>query len=235
MRNYCVYKHTCPNGKVYIGITGQNPLSRWNKGNGYMDNEHFFRAITKYGWDNIQHEILFEGLTKEEACAREKELIKAYKSNISKYGYNKSSGGESPAEGAVFSEEARKKLSAVHKGVPFTEEHKNKIRIGHIGKCHTEETKRKISLSKQGQLKGISKTEVHKRKIREAQIGEKNHAAKPVIQYDCSGHIIMRYGSIKEAQRITGCSASNIARCCKGIMQTANGFIWRNDVRNASL
>ena len=26
-RNYCVYKHTSPSGKVYIGLTGQNIIS----------------------------------------------------------------------------------------------------------------------------------------------------------------------------------------------------------------
>lgn len=29
---YVVYKHTCPNGKVYIGITSQKPEHRWKKG-----------------------------------------------------------------------------------------------------------------------------------------------------------------------------------------------------------
>ena len=34
--NFCVYKHTCPNGKVYIGITGKKPKHRWGKdGSGY--------------------------------------------------------------------------------------------------------------------------------------------------------------------------------------------------------
>ena len=28
--NFTVYKHTSPNGKVYIGITMQNPIRRWN-------------------------------------------------------------------------------------------------------------------------------------------------------------------------------------------------------------
>jgi len=31
-KNYCVYKHTSPNGKMYIGMTGQNPEKRWGKG-----------------------------------------------------------------------------------------------------------------------------------------------------------------------------------------------------------
>ena len=97
---YCVYKHTTPNNKVYIGITSKNPLERWNNGHGYASNKHFTNAIMKYGWDNIQHEILFEGLTKEEACQKEIELIAFYKSNNCEFGYNRSSGGEWSAIGA---------------------------------------------------------------------------------------------------------------------------------------
>lgn len=100
-KDYCVYKHTAPNGKVYIGITCQNPLIRWANGLGYSRNGYFTNAIVKYGWDNIKHEILFDGLTKEDACQKEIELIAHYKSNIADFGYNLSSGGENGAEGVT--------------------------------------------------------------------------------------------------------------------------------------
>ena len=56
-----IYKHTCPNGKSYIGQTYQaDPKHRWGKdGSGY-GNSIFGNAIKKYGWENIQHEILAE-------------------------------------------------------------------------------------------------------------------------------------------------------------------------------
>lgn len=60
---YVVYKHTTPSGKVYVGITGQKPARRWQNGYGYKDNEHFYRAIRKYGWENIKHEIVCAGLS----------------------------------------------------------------------------------------------------------------------------------------------------------------------------
>lgn len=99
MKNFVVYKHTSPNGKVYIGITKQNPLYRWDNGMGYSGQPKFFRAIVKYGWDNIKHEILFTDLTEEEACAKEKELIQFYDS--AKSGYNASTGGKCTHEGAI--------------------------------------------------------------------------------------------------------------------------------------
>ena len=73
--NYVVYKHTCPNGKVYIGITCQNPKERWKNGYGYRNNDHFFKAIQKYGWNNIKHEIIYKNLIQQEAEEREKYLI----------------------------------------------------------------------------------------------------------------------------------------------------------------
>lgn len=60
MDNYIVYRHTSPSGKVYIGITSRQPEQRWLNGNGYKDSPKFYNAIKKYGWDNFNHEILFQ-------------------------------------------------------------------------------------------------------------------------------------------------------------------------------
>ena len=77
MNNYTVYKHTAPHGKVYVGITSQNPVRRWRPdGSGYMQNFHFWNAIKLYGWDSFQHEIIASGLSKSEAFNLEVELIK---------------------------------------------------------------------------------------------------------------------------------------------------------------
>lgn len=88
-KNYIVYKHTAPNGKVYIGITGFDPQYRWlNNGRGYKHQTTFFNAIIKYGWINFTHDILFTGLTEEEALDKEEELIQQHKSYDRRYGYN---------------------------------------------------------------------------------------------------------------------------------------------------
>jgi len=93
MMNYKVYCHISPNNKVYIGITQQEPKQRWQGGNGYRKNLHFYSAIKKYGWNNFKHIILFDKLTKEEAEKKEIELIKQYNSTNRKYGYNIENGG----------------------------------------------------------------------------------------------------------------------------------------------
>lgn len=126
-RKYVVYKHTSPSNKVYIGITRQNPPEkRWKNGNAYKYNKHFTNAIQKHGgWDNFKHEILFRGLTKEEAEQKEIELIAFYKSNQNKFGYNVANGGN--CIGTV-SEETKKKLSIAHTGKKLSPEHIEKIR-----------------------------------------------------------------------------------------------------------
>lgn len=55
---YCVYMHTTPSGKKYVGVSKNNAAKRWDCGRGYLSNTHFFNAIMKYGWINIKHEVL---------------------------------------------------------------------------------------------------------------------------------------------------------------------------------
>lgn len=133
LKNCVVYKHTNKiNGKCYIGIVlnGRKPEHRWGiNGCNYLDNTQykFARAILKYGWDNFEHEILFAGLTAEEAKAKEKELIKKYDSY--KNGYNSTLGGD----GSL--------------GLKHSKETKEKLRRQHLGTKATEEVRKKMSLS----------------------------------------------------------------------------------------
>ncbi len=77
MESYTVYKHTSPSGKVYIGITKLGVERRWQGGRNYKNSTHFNSAIAKYGWDNIKHEVLCDGLSREDAENKEIELIKS--------------------------------------------------------------------------------------------------------------------------------------------------------------
>ena len=139
-RNYTVYKHTSPSGKVYIGITGRKPEKRWDNGNGYKHNKHFNNAIKKYGWGNIQHEVLVEGLTKEQAEQMEIELIAKYRSTDCRFGYNISNGGNSIGK---HSEKTKRKISKNHANFKG-ENHPM------WGKKHSEEHRKKNSESHKG-------------------------------------------------------------------------------------
>ncbi len=61
---------------MYIGITCQDVKNRWQNGKTYRESTYFRRAIRKYGWKNIKHEILFTDLPKQRAIDLEISLIK---------------------------------------------------------------------------------------------------------------------------------------------------------------
>ena len=133
---YEVYKHTTPSGKVYIGITSRQHNTRWKKGKGYMT-QLFGRAVRKYGWENIKHEVLKQGLSKEEAKYWERRYIAKYKSNNPKYGYNQTPGGDLRN--------------------PLSEEAKMRISFSNYGRKHgrpSKATRRKISKALIGNQNG---------------------------------------------------------------------------------
>lgn len=133
---YTVYQHKNKiNGKVYIGITKQKPEQRWRHGQGCKSSPHFYAAIQKYGWDNFEHNILFQNLTKEEACKKEQELIAKYHSMDREFGYNSTSGGDM----FTMNKETKQKISQSMMG--------NKNGLGHP--C-SEEKKKKISEAQKG-------------------------------------------------------------------------------------
>ena len=91
---YYIYKHTSPNGLVYIGKTTSDPKIRWGKeGNGYQTAPRFYAAILLHKWDNFTHEVIEE--VEEDAAVlaeREHYWIKHYAAHI--VGYNSQYGGK---------------------------------------------------------------------------------------------------------------------------------------------
>ena len=88
-RRYFVYRHITPDGLIYVGATSfKKPEKRWGNGKCYQANKRFTDAVNFFGWDNIKHEILAEGLPKEEAHAMERELIRVWDTTNPEKGYN---------------------------------------------------------------------------------------------------------------------------------------------------
>lgn len=112
--NYTLYMHVFPNDKKYVGITSKNPLKRWASGTGYKG-QFVYKAILKYGWDNIEHKIISKHLSKEEAEELEINLIKDFSTTDRKYGYNIENGGNASDR---LTPEIREKISKKLKGVP---------------------------------------------------------------------------------------------------------------------
>lgn len=53
--------------------------------------------------------------------------------------------------------------------------------------------------------------------------------AKKVSQYTIDGEFIAAYAGCGNASRATGVYASGIQRCCKGVLNTAGGYVWKWD------
>lgn len=149
--SYWVYVHTCPNGKKYVGCTKQTLSARWHKGNGYRG-QFFFRAIIKYGWDNIVHEV-FEVESEEEMYTLEAELIKTYHSNDPKYGYNCTEGGEG---------------FGVHKATPSSWKKGHETWNKGKSNPHSEEWRKKVSEKNRGRINKGPKSEEHRKHLSES-------------------------------------------------------------------
>ena len=202
---WAVYMHKNKiNGKVYIGITGQVPSYRWGKnGNGYKPSI-FRSAVDKYGWENFEHIILYEGLTQEEAEQKEIYLIEKYKSTNRHYGYNSALGGN-VNYGFTFkhSPETIEKMKNTRRGRPKTAEQRDAISKLHRGKTLSNDTREKISATY-----------------------IKNHGVM-VDQYTIDGTFVKRWDSISTASRQLNICHSTIIWCCKGRQKTTHGTTFR--------
>lgn len=71
---YIVYVHITPEGMYYFGVTN-NIKKRWG-GNGVFYKKTSLQPyIEQYGWENIQHKVLYENLSYDDALKIEDSLI----------------------------------------------------------------------------------------------------------------------------------------------------------------
>ena len=73
-KNYVVYQHVTPDGLYYFGQTN-NIKRRWSNNGAEYKTTALQPYIEKYGWENIQHIVLFRDQTKEDALWIENFLI----------------------------------------------------------------------------------------------------------------------------------------------------------------
>ena len=209
---YTVYKHTSPSGKVYIGVTSLRPEERWGGGAGYVKNKHFNRAIKKYGWENIKHEILFDNLSKEDAFKIEIELIKEYRSSEREFGYNLGTGGEHGPTGSKWSDESRENhMNAIWRK-PRNHSEEEKKRIGEGLKRHySEHPNKKTYFSIAPKEERNSWDKKRSKRILCVETGDIFIGAKSAADW----------AGVKNRQ--------NIYFCCEGVdyHKTAGGYHWK--------
>lgn len=227
MPDYIVYKHVCPNGKVYVGITSQrDPNRRWQNGVGYKSQRLFYRAIEKYGWEKIEHIVISSGLTKEAAEEMEIDLIKKYKSNDHSCGYNVDNGGNACGS---HSEETKRKIGDAQRGA---KNHQFGKPSWNRGRKSTPEAIEKNRISHLGQSapnKGKKMTEEQKRKLRSIKKSPewcRNISKAKSREVMCVDTGVV-YQSTKAAGEALGINRGSIANVCNGLRKKAGGLQWR--------
>ena len=73
-KKYVVYQHVTPDGMYYFGQT-KDVEKRWESNGAKYKKTSLQPYIEKFGWDNIQHIVLFKDQTKENALWIEDFLI----------------------------------------------------------------------------------------------------------------------------------------------------------------
>lgn len=250
MNNYIVYKHTAPNGKVYIGITKQTPEKRWKNGHGYQRNQHFYNAILKYGWNNFSHEIIAEKLTKEQAEEMEVQLISEFGSSENDKGYNIAPGGDatSPVDetkdkiskalssfwsddknrdamrnsmrGIQRSENARKNISIAQKKRFLNNEERKRISDRQVGRKRAETAKIKTSET----LRKFYSDEKNLQAYHKAHEGVNRRLFAKRIKCVETGEV---FEAVIDAERKYNVDHRNIVAVCRGKRKHAGGYRWQ--------
>jgi group I intron endonuclease len=238
-----VYCLTFPNGKRYVGISfgKKGILNRW-KGEALeakrpKNNSKLANAIRKYGWENVNKEIIIIIDDEKRMKNIETQLIALWNLQNDNYGYNMTAGGDGCKnvipwnKGKEHSPETRKKISVANKGKGIGRKSWNKgLPAYNRGISPSDEIRKKISVANKGKRNKFL-TEYNKnpgiwtkeRRDKVARKGISNGRAK-----------IRTVVNIKTGQTITGC-LTQIARDINlnpdsfrtGIVKTKRFLDWK--------
>lgn len=209
--NFKVYQHKTPNGKYYIGITSLNVYRRWQNGLGYK-NQFFGRAVIKYGWDNIEHKVLYEGLNQKEAELIEEDLIYYYKQQ--KLSYNVDNGSISSI--SKRTEESKKKLSDALKKKWQDPEFREKMRLSNSKRKGTKNKMTPERIFKQEQK--LEKLELKRKE---------NLENKIILQYNLKGEFVKEWNNATEIANFYNVTNSNITYHLKNKTKTCCNYIFK--------
>lgn len=232
---WTVYIHTVPKelsnyeyNKYYVGITSCSPKQRWLNGKGYQNNKYFNKAINKYGWNNIEHEIIAKKLTENEAKEFEVSLISVLNSNNAKFGYNLTKGGDStnPENCFIVAQyDLEGNFIAYYESM---REARRKTNITIDKAVHGM-----VRQAGGYQWKRFDKIENIENKI-EKYI--KPSYGRIVNQYDLYGNFIKKWnGGTSEIYKKLGFNISGVAECCNGNILSSKEYQWRWENSNLPL
>ena len=226
-KKYKIYKYTSPSGGVYIGQTHNTIEERagnngyyytiLNKKTGKFLQPAIGNAILKYGWDNFKKELLYTGLTSEEADSIEKELI--LESRSTGVCYNADSGGKSTIENKrkrrikqyTLDGEYVKTWDSIKEAEEFLGVKKAEANI-----CYCCQGKKKRAY---GYIRRYDDDD--------REVTPLSPYREPICQFDKDGRYIATYDSIEEASKATGVIKTGIGNTVRGRTRTSGGFIWK--------
>lgn len=222
-----VYRFTFPNGKVYIGCTGQGIKVRC-KPNNYTPSMPVSEAFKTFSTWKL--EVLSRWSTMEEGHAAEIAAIAAHDSTNPEKGYNATKGGLGSL-GFLHTDEWKAENSRRMKGRKLSPEQIEKQRMkmlgrkrpdlaeqnnGFYGKKHDAKTLAR--LSEVGRTKKF--TDEIRRHMSE---GHKGVNKTAVICIETG----KRYETLRAASQDTGINYSCISAVARGHGYTAGGYHWK--------
>jgi group I intron endonuclease len=222
VNHWIIYMYTFPSGKRYIGKT-KRALSERQGYNftGYDSCTVLWKAIQKYGIENIQQEILFENdMTDEYASRLEQICILLFKVNCNKFsnpkfGYNLTDGGDGltgwhPDEERLKVLQAQmRELAEKRRGTHPSEETRKKqsqAKKGKPGHPMSEEQKIKLSLA------NSNATMSDKTRERRAKAYEEKK--KPIIATNKQTGERIIFDSMQDVAKFFHVSSSTVTRWC---------------------
>jgi len=231
--SYSLYIHFNKiNHKKYIGITSLSVVQRWHTdGSGYKNQRLFYRAISKYGWNNFEHVVIFNKLSPEKAYELEQLFIDALNTNRKDCGYNISRGGENISLGAYNIESMSTPVYQYTIEGEFVTEYPSMMEAqrqtgisnSNICACckgkHAYINNYRWSYNKYDRLDPLNINQYVYDHVTKASI-------KTVYQYDSELCLINIFNSATEASKLTNTNLKNLSACCLGKRKHANDFVW---------
>ena len=204
-KKYIVYLHRNKiNNKCYVGQTCQKPEARWGlHGNNYKDQQYFYRAIQKYGWNNFEHIILETNISSDKIDERECYWAGYYHA-LAPEGYCLQVGKNNYKQSSLISNENYSQAS--------------------LKKWQNLEYQNKVSQGRKQMWKEAS-PECKERMLSNLDRNGAGGKARSKKVECIETHII--YASTREAERLTGIGHGNISLVCNGKRKTAGKFHWR--------
>ena len=182
-------------------------------GENYQRCPAMYRAIQKYGWDNIEHYPIITCETLEDAEWYERFLIYKHNTMNPNYGYNLVPGGRVRGD---LPEESRKRIGEKNRAIWANDPAKRQSAADRMRKRMADPAYReKVMFALQNATPNHPKGITHK-----------SNRRKKVVQMDKDRTVIKVWDSMFEVQKAGIATRQAVSLCCLGKIETCRGYLW---------